>query len=187
MKIGLDFDGVIADCGDLKREGALRLFGVDIPVEKFKREIVVNEEILTNNQYTELQKKIYETRELGLLAKIVEGAKEYIELLKSENHTLTIVTSRHKNGLLIAKEWAVSNGIDLPFVGCEGSKESYCRDLELDVFVDDDFDKIESVANVVKYNFLFSWGYNESVGEKPISTRIHSWRELYEKISDLSA
>ena len=41
MKIGLDFDGVISDCGKLKSDSAKKLYGVDIPSAKFKKEIVV--------------------------------------------------------------------------------------------------------------------------------------------------
>jgi len=36
MKIGLDFDGVISDCGKLKSDGAKKLYGFDIPSAKFK-------------------------------------------------------------------------------------------------------------------------------------------------------
>ncbi|MEK7660150.1 MAG: hypothetical protein AAB343_03020 [Patescibacteria group bacterium] len=48
MKIGIDFDGVVADCGRLKTLGAKELYGVDIAPEKFKKEIVVGEGILTS-------------------------------------------------------------------------------------------------------------------------------------------
>jgi hypothetical protein len=37
MKIGLDFDGVVTDCGKLKEGGVRGLYGVDIPASKFKR------------------------------------------------------------------------------------------------------------------------------------------------------
>ena len=60
MKIGLDFDGVISDCGDLKSKGAKILYGVDIPPEKFKKELVVGQGILTLEQYANLQKQIYQ-------------------------------------------------------------------------------------------------------------------------------
>lgn len=186
MKIGLDFDGVIADCGALKREGALRLFNVDIAPEKFKKEIVIGQRLLTSDQYRTLQQKIYGTRELGLLAEPVEGMKEYIDRLISDGHKLIVITSRFNSELGIAKEWAAEHGIELEIIGCENGKEGYCKEHGVEIFVDDDFDKLESVQKVVKYLFLFSWGYNADVEERPLATRVFSWADLYTKIKDLS-
>jgi len=66
MRIGLDFDGVISDCGKLKSEGAMKLYRVNISPERFKKELVVDAGVLTLEQYRNLQKQIYGTREIGL-------------------------------------------------------------------------------------------------------------------------
>ena len=105
MKIGLDFDGVISDCGKLKSDGAKKLYGIDIPPAKFKKEIVVGEKHLTANQYRELQKIIYGTREIGFLMEPVDDVLHYLPLLVAEGHIVLIVTSRWEVELEIAKEW----------------------------------------------------------------------------------
>lgn len=186
MKIGIDFDGVIADCGALKREGANRLFAIDIPEEKFKKEIVVGEGLLTLEQYRFLQKQIYGTRELGLLAQPITGAKEYIERLKKEGHKLTIITSRFTTELEIAKEWANQQGVDIELIGCEDGKQQACRDLAIDIFIDDDLEKLESLDGLVPHLYLFSHGYNQSDNEKPTAIRVFSWEDFYHKITPLS-
>lgn len=56
MKIGLDFDGVISNCGMLKQDGAKKLYGVDIPSGKFKKKFVIEKGLLTAEQYRDLQK-----------------------------------------------------------------------------------------------------------------------------------
>ena len=84
MKIGLDFDGVISDCGRLKSDGAKRLYGLNISPEKFKTEIVVGQGLLTLEQYRNLLKQIYGTRGIGLLMQEVEGAVGYTKRLISE-------------------------------------------------------------------------------------------------------
>jgi len=94
MKIGLDFDGVISDCGKLKSDGAKKLYGVDIPSAKFKKEIVVGENHLTAEQYRELQRIIYGTREIGLLMKPVDGVLRYLPRLISDGHIILVITSR---------------------------------------------------------------------------------------------
>ena len=62
MEIGIDFDGVVTDCGELKSFVAKRLYGKDIPPDNFKKEFVVGKEMLTHKQYRELQSIIYGTK-----------------------------------------------------------------------------------------------------------------------------
>ena len=187
MKIGLDFDGVISDCGRLKSDGAKRLYGTDIPPEKFKTEIVVGQGLLTLEQYRTLQKQIYETREVGLLMQEVKGAVDYTQRLISDGHDLGIVTSREELGSEIAKEFMQKAGLNLPLIGVGGgvSKADACKGM--DIYVDDDLDKLEPLVGVVPQRFLFSWGYNQHI-EVPLSIakRVDSWKSLYREIQNLS-
>ena len=64
MNLGLDFDGVITDCGQLKSASAKKLFGVNIPATMFKKELLLDRGLLTDLQYRELQSSVYGTREL---------------------------------------------------------------------------------------------------------------------------
>lgn len=64
------------------------------------------------------------------------------------------------------------------------SKSDACRGL--DVYVDDDLDKLEYLVGIVDHRFLFSWEYNKHLTTKDIASRVTSWRELYSRISDLS-
>jgi len=187
MRIGLDFDGVITDCGKLKKEGAMRLFGITIPEEKFKKEIVIAENLLTEDQYRSLQKEIYDNPNIGLLAESVEGMKEYVQTLQEKGHTLTIITSRSAESLEVAKEWLKIKNIELPIVGVgqEKTKENACRNLQLDIFVDDDLDKLQPLIDCVPHLFLFSWGYNLHIDPGSIATRVLSWSDLYKKITTL--
>jgi hypothetical protein len=183
MKIGLDFDGVVSDCGKLKSYGAKRLYGVDIPPEKFKKELVVDKGILTIEQYKNLQKQIYGTREIGLQMLPVKGALEFVPKLQREGHDLMIVTSRGKLESEIALEWMGLKGLDLPFLGIGGgvSKANACNGL--DVYIDDDLDKLEPLVNVVKNRFLFSHGYNLHVDVSlRVAKRVKSWEDFYNEI-----
>jgi hypothetical protein len=81
MKIGLDFDGVIFDCGKLKSDVARKIYGKEIPPALFKKEFVIGNGLLTASEYRELQKLIYGTREYGLLAEPVAGVLYYLPKL----------------------------------------------------------------------------------------------------------
>lgn len=183
MKIGLDFDGVISDCGRLKCEGAKKLYGIDIPPERFKTELVVGNGILTLEQYRYLQKQIYENRDMALAMLPVDGVAEFVPRLQQEGYDLMVVTSRNEAGCEIAKEWIRKQNLMLKLVGVGGEgKAGDCRGL--DVYVDDDWDKLEPLLVVVPHLYLFSWGYNQLISIDD-SLRVHSWEELYEKIRGL--
>lgn len=185
MKIGLDFDGVISDCGKLKSDAAKNLYGLDIPPEKFKKEIVIGEGHLTADQYRDLQKTIYGTREVGFLMEPVAGMLEGIPQLIALGHTLLIVTSRGEVELEIAKEWSVNQGLTLDFIGVGYgvSKASACAGL--DIYIDDDLDKLEPLVEIVPHRFLFSWGYNSHIDVRTVAKRIGSWKEFRRTIESL--
>ncbi len=182
MRIGLDFDGVISDCGQLKSDAAKILYGVEIPPERFKTELVVG--ILTQEQYRHLQRQIYGTRKLGLLMKPVDGVLDYLPKLQQDGHELRCITSRYEEEADIAREWLLAQHLTLPLtaVGGRTKKAKACQGL--DVYADDDLDKLEPLVGIVSRLFLFSWGYNQHI-EVPssIAQRVDSWQNFYQKIS----
>lgn len=188
MKIGLDFDGVITDCGNLKSERARLNYGIEIPPERFKKELVVDTGILTLKQYRDLQKQIYATREIGLTMSPVEGVLKFVPQLQEEGYTLTIVTSRDNSGSDIAREWMRTHGLNVSLIssGIGTSKADACRGL--DVYIDDDLDKLEPLVDIVPHRYLFSWGYNKHITvPKEAAQRIKSWQHFYDEIKRLAA
>ncbi len=185
MRIGLDFDGVISDAGKLKSDGALRLYGLDIPPEKFKRELVVGEGHLTEEQYSELQRIIYGTEEVGFLMELVEEFKLHLDKLLEDGHTVIVITSRTEESLEVARKWARMQDLHLEFVGTgkDLSKAAAASRAGCNVFVDDDLDKLEPLAGAVPYLFHFGWGYNEHIDASHVALRVNSWKELYEQIA----
>ena len=136
MRIGLDFDGVISDCGQLKSYGAKLLYGVEIPPEKFKKELVVDTGVLTLERYRHLQKQIYGTREIGLTMLPVNGVLELVPKFQQEGYDLMVVTSRGEPESEIAREWMKSKSLDLHLVGVGGgvSKADTCKGLDVYIF-----------------------------------------------------
>ncbi len=187
MIIGLDFDGVIADAGRLKSAMGLRLFGLDIPPERFKRELVVDGGQLTDEQYTDFMDQIYNTEDIGFLMTLVEGCGRYIGKLIDEEHTIVVITSRKPVALEIARKWAKLQKLELEFVGVgtDKSKAAAARLAGCDVFVDDNFDKLVPLVGVVPHLYFFGWGYNAHIDAGVMAVRVNSWAELYEQINNL--
>lgn len=183
MKIGLDFDGVISDCGQLKSNAAKMLYGLDIPACDFKKESIIGGGHMTAAQYAAFQDIIYRTRDAAHFMHPVDGMAESIRRLADDGHTLTVVTSRDGEGLEIAKQWSAEQGLSLDFIGVGHgvSKAGACAGL--DAFVDDDLDKLEQLVGVVPRRFLFSWGYNKHLAEEATAKRVGSWQEFCEEIA----
>lgn len=190
MRIALDFDGVLADCGSLKSKHAKEMFDVDISPERFKRELVVKElggdkAELTMAQYRELQGVIYGTHEVGLTIEPVPGMKSHLAQLLDEGHYLHVVTSRDGIQLEIAKEWARNHDIDIGFTGVGYGVSKAKAAKGFDLYIDDDLDKLEPLIEVVPHRYLFSWGYNSHLDETDIAVRVESWEEFYGHIQNV--
>ncbi len=186
MKIGLDFDGVISDCGKLKADIAKRAYGANIPAAQFKKDIVLANRWLTPDQYDEISRAVYFTREVGLRLAAVDGVFSCLPRLMEDGHSVLVITSRMEIDLEIAKEWSKKQGLSVELVGV-GYRNSKARTaLGLDVYVDDDLHKLEPLVGVVPHLFLFSWQYNERFNEGGVAVRVSSWEELYQRIGVLA-
>jgi hypothetical protein len=185
MKIGLDFDGVISNNGKFKSDVAKKLYDLDILPDKFKKDFVIGEGYFNYIQYQYFQKIIYGTREFGFLMEPVEGSLNFIPQLLDLGHSVSVVTSRTGMGLKIAEEWSILQGLCLDFtgVGYGLSKAMFCRGL--DVFIDDDIDKLLQLKDVVPNRYLFSWGYNNHVDTEGVARRVHSWEEFFYNVNNL--
>ena len=184
MNIGLDFDGVVTNCGELKSLGIRKIYGINIPSKKAKKDIVTKEGYLTAEQYRNVQKIVYETREIGLWMNPVDGALYFLPKLIENGNTVVIITSRNGTGLEIAKEWSTLQGLKLEFVGVgDNSKANAAKGLDL--YVDDDLHKLIPLIGIVPNLFLFSWGYNIGLDVGADIRRVASWTQLYRIIQRL--
>lgn len=183
LHVGLDFDGVICDCGRLKSAAARSLYGIDIPADDFKKELVVGRGLMTLEQYRSLQKIIYGTEEHGLTAQPVTGVAEHLSRLAADGHRIRIITSRDGAELAVAKKWAAQRGLTLDFTGVGYGVSKAAAAQGCDLYVDDDLEKLEPLVGIVPNLYLFSWGYNRHVDERAIARRVASWTELYQTIA----
>lgn len=189
MKIGLDFDGVIADTGKLKSVLAKKLYGLELSSARFKKEFVIKKKLLSLEKYRELQDVIYGNKKMIDLMEPVEDALYFIDRLIREGHSILVITSREKASLEMAKKWlekcrlSDKSGVSLIGVGIKNTKVRAAKGL--DVYLDDDFDKLEPLVKVVPHLFLFSWSFNQHIDEKNVALRITNWRDFYSKVKQI--
>ena len=186
MKLGFDYDGVVADSSQLKASLAMELYGLHIPPDKFHFHILHEKGVLTTAQYAELTEMIYHRRPVAARMVPVWNAIKYIRLLLLDvSHSVTVITSRDPEASLIAEEWTLSQHVRPKLVGV-GPGNSKAEVLAgFDVYVDDDVSKLASLVGVVRHLFLLSWPYNAHEDVSGIARRVASWDDLYEAIQAL--
>ncbi|MBN1274744.1 hypothetical protein JXA12_00420 [Candidatus Woesearchaeota archaeon] len=177
MRIGLDFDGVIADSDMMKRRVAKERYGVDIPRSRLDKEGAVKSGLLTEESYSDVQERVYASKKYGRQTPPVKHMRQAITDLQGRGHALVIVTSRNKRKSAIAKDWLAAHGLEIPLrsVGRRKKKTSSCADL--DAFVDDDLHHLLPLIGEVKRLYLFDqYGKNQAV---PAGiTTVAGWEQL---------
>lgn len=186
MNIGLDFDGVIADTSGLKRATALRMFGVEIPTEIFKENLVVGRGLLTREQYRELMQTVCGNRECGLGMDEMPGAMVCLKELREAGHGMRVVTSREGAELEIAREWLKLRGLEPEFISVGYGHDKVGAVRGMDIFMDDDLNKLlPLVVHLPERLFLFHRDYNSADQVPAGIRRVSDWvkfRELLEEI-----
>ena len=120
-------------------------------------------------------------------AKPKEDAVEIIKKLKTEGHTIMIITARHDNNIQdvynISKDWL--KRYDIPYdklVVNSTDKAEKCKENGINLFIDDIINNCENVHNELNIPvYLFDSPYNQK-HENTAIKRVFSWKELYGEI-----
>ena len=188
MIIGVDFDGVICDTLQLKIGLLKELRGVDVAPENIRGKYLVENVFgSSKEEYLKFGAHIYGREYLSRMIP-VEGSLYYIPWLIAAGHKLLVVSSRNSVQLEVAIEWSVSNGLNLDFVGVGygNSKAQAVAEAAVELYVDDDFHKLEPLVESVEHLILFTQGHNRNVNSESVAMRVASWGELYSKIRAIS-
>lgn len=185
MNIGIDIDDTITDTEQFLQPYLSEYFKLD-------------EKYLIDNKLTYLS--YYETNSNEMIdfgmktygkilfeIPIKQGAKEGIKHLKDEGNKIFIITARDKtiyeNPFEITKKQLENLKINYDKLICSNDKRKGCIDNKIDIFIDDSIKNLDSVKDVVKYEFLFSTSYNKIKHSN--FERVENWKELIEKIDAL--
>jgi uncharacterized protein len=134
----------------------------------------------------------YETKEHFQIPPI-HGAKDAIEKLKEDNK-IYIITSRpesHKNSTI---EWLNKNfpntfdGVyftnQFHGEGVRKMKSEICKELDIEIFVDDSLYNAKDITESGIPVLLFDAPWNQGKIKDPLITRVFSWEEIIQKLTD---
>ena len=182
LRIGLDFDGVIADTAPLKRLLSKKLFQVNVPAERLKEELVIEDGLMTRAQYRKVMSLVCGSYEHGLKAKPISGAIAAIKHLLTGGNDCSVITSREGREIVIAETWLKENSLSLKVisVGYAGRKRAAVKDL--DVYIDDDLHKLKDIGKVRGRLFLMDSPHNVHLDVPRSIRRVKSWDDLMTEI-----
>ena len=192
MNIGIDIDNVISNFDEVLKKEFL------IHDKELRNTGIINPEAhMTRGMFDWTDDEIW-TFYLENIGKItpnldvIEGAKEYIEKLKKDGHTIVIITGRdngeYKDPYTMTKKWLKEKGIvydKLIFTngyknGKQGKAEK-CLENDIDVMIDDS-------ARICRE--CFQKNIPTLIMDKPSNrdeteiARVHNWKEIYKFITN---
>jgi len=186
MKIGIDIDNVISNFNDtlleeyLKHDKELRNSGI----------INENEYIRKMFDWSVEEETSFYTNNIERIAKelnVIDGAKEYIDKIKSEGNLIYIITGRnngeYSDPINMTKDWLKKFDIyydELIFTNAydKKSKADICVKNKIDIMIDDSIGMCINCINRGIKTFLMDTKYNRKVD----ISRVHNWKEIYEVI-----
>ncbi len=186
MRIGIDIDNVISNFNEVllneyvKHDKKLRSSGIinkDVYIRKMFDWSVEEEALFYQNNIERIAKKL----------DIIDGAKEYIDKIKSDGNLIYIITGRdngeYSDPINMTKDWLNKFNIyydKLLFTNAynKKSKAEICVKNNIDVMIDDSIGMCTNCIDKGIKTFIMDTPYNKKVN----IPRVHNWKEIYEVI-----
>jgi hypothetical protein len=180
MEIGLKFDGVVANSHLVKAFIAKERFGVDITAEQFRRGLVLTDGLLKREQYKEVERLVMDG---SYPIPMVPEARMYLPLLSRYGNSVCIIVNDEREELDFANKWLAGRDLyDLSIFGASlGFPNREIHD-GLDVYVDDNLEKLLPLVGLVPELIFFAQQGNGFEKEPECITRVASWPELYKHL-----
>lgn len=193
MRIGVDIDNVISTFNEELLEEFL----------KHNRELGYSDEINENADYITRGMFNWKDGEVEAFYRdnierivnklnVKDGAKEYIDKLKKDGHSIYIITGRdngeHSNPYNNTKKWLDDNAIYYDeliltnaYKNDEHGKSEKCIENNIDIMIDDSIHICKDCIDYGITTLLMDTPYNRNVNDIP---RVNSWKEIYDFITN---
>ena len=182
LNLGFDIDGVIADfskplLNTIKKNYGLTLKSTDIYC--FELDIVLG---ITPSEEEQL---IVEVLKQDLPLNL--GAKETLERLSREGHSIHLLTSRYVHLRDITQSWLKEKGIPFTQLHLLNNGQKYLAEVDpLDLIVEDSLQEALGWTKKVKNVLIYDQPWNKTLNVRNLTKRVYSWNEIYSEICTLN-
>lgn len=183
MRVGIDIDNVISNFDDVLFEEFLH------HDEEIRNTGVVNEQLYMTKGMFDWSKdeiKNFYHANIERIAKnlkVKDRAKEYIDKLQKDGHTILIISARdngdYVDPLKLTLEWLKEQEIsydELILTQSPIQKVKVCQEKRIDIMIDDSITVCSNVEHVGTIPLLMSTPYNQNADIQ----RVSSWKEIYD-------
>jgi uncharacterized HAD superfamily protein len=181
MRLGIDFDGTIADVTEAKIRYARERLGEDLtPLETNRAQGLPR---LGERRYVQMVEATHAT-DWTLTMRPMLGAIEVLQAL-AEHHELFVITARNDDEIGWARAWLEPHG--LPFRDVihtsRGSKAAACETLAVDLMFDDSPLVLRELEPCALHLALIDADYNRHLDLPDRAHRVDGWPAFHSLVS----
>lgn len=182
MKIGFDFDGVIANTARKKMEISAQKYGVYVDIKNYNHKGFIDAG-MSEKQYESLNRDVYSEYDI----RPVQGCLTYLRKIIEDGHNTLIRSYRKINpGDKIMKNFLINHGLIIEDYMCTDNKPKSRFCSNLDFFIDDRVYHLIELKNSAKNLFLFDAPYNRDEKLTNGILRVKGWSNLYSLVRKIS-
>lgn len=185
-RIGIDYDGTIANTSEVKTGWIREHLGMEIHPWKTDRTSCIP--LIGLENYERMSQYVYE-REGSLRAREVADSIDAIEELARHSKIL-IVTARQPHQIRWCQQWLQGKGLDASIDaylstagkgpnGTSMTKPQLCRNHNIEVLIDDDVRHLGGAKGVDLIRILLKSGPTEAIAVPEGVKLARSWREVF--------
>jgi 5'(3')-deoxyribonucleotidase len=184
MRIGIDFDDVVADSGAAIIEMHNKKRGTHFKRSDFKTYFFEETWGMTREERRKEIDEFFATDQWKKISPMA-GSLKVIEALKTKGHELYIITGRNDKDIAQTELWIEKNFPSV-FQGVHFAnsrkKSEICKELGIEIMIDDNPDvALECATEGIKV-FIFDQSWNRE-REFPINVeRVSSWQDIIRKL-----
>ncbi|MDO8604318.1 MAG: HAD hydrolase-like protein [bacterium] len=191
--IGIDFDDVLVETNEAMSAWHNRVYGTS-----YKKEHIISWEHLTHLwqcSQNEKHKRIHEFfhSEDHLHIPAVLGASEALKILNEKGMHTVVITGRPeqfcKQTLSLVEKYFPSLVDHIHFSSSiingslsERPKAEFCRELDVEIFIDDHLQYVQGVVFAGIPALLFNTPWNQTETLPPNVERVYGWDEIVQKL-----
>ena len=179
MKIAIDIDSTLHHYWDQFAAAAKRRFGVDLPYE--------HQVTWTIQQLRPEQVRVCIEETHGpdnvRRAQAYPGAADVVRRWREQGHFIHITSHRHTEAHGVTEEWLAAAGIPYDELYCSWDKVSRCREIGIDVLIDDSPVNLQAAidAGIRAATILHPW--NRELVEEEDVVAAEDWPSLERELA----
>lgn len=182
LNLGFDIDGVIADFSKPLLQTIKKNYGLNLkPTDIY----CFNLDIVLGITHREEEQLIVEVLKQDL--PLNKGAKETLERLSREGHSIYLLTSRYGHLRDITEFWLKEKGISYNQLHLLNNGKKYLAEIEpLDLIVEDSLQEALGWTQKVQKILIYDQPWNKTLNVKNLTKRVYNWDQIYSEIQQLS-